>query len=67
MDKNKTVFYSLEGRPEQLEHLLLDAESGEIFVGSSPVDCEEVSWLNLTVRATDSGRENSHTVPSTGR
>ncbi len=33
VDKNKTVYYSLEGAASLGGHLLLDAESGEIFAG----------------------------------
>ncbi len=56
IDKNKTVFYALEGTNDQLEHILIDAESGEVFAGHKNIDCESTTWLNLTIRATDSGR-----------
>ncbi|KAK0092521.1 hypothetical protein PV326_001229 [Microctonus aethiopoides] len=53
-DKNRTITYSLES-PEEISNLVhLDAETGEMVV-SNKIDRELYSWLNLTVRATDSG------------
>ncbi|RZF38140.1 hypothetical protein LSTR_LSTR005501 [Laodelphax striatellus] len=53
-DKNRTITYSLEG-PQSITDLVhLDKETGEMVVASR-IDHEQVSWLNMTVRATDSG------------
>lgn len=54
IDKNKTIQYSLEGPPEITELVHLDAETGEIVVANK-IDHELHKWLNLTVKATDSG------------
>lgn len=53
-DKNRTIQYSLEG-PQALTQLLhLDEDSGDLVVANK-IDHEQYPWLNLTIRATDSG------------
>lgn len=54
VDKNRTITYSLEGPPKLTDLVHLDAESGEIVVANR-IDHETFDWLNITVRATDSG------------
>nr|CAH7720091.1 unnamed protein product [Callosobruchus chinensis] len=53
-DKNKTVTYSLEGLSEATSLLFIDPDSGDIVVANK-IDHEVFEWLNLTVKATDSG------------
>ncbi|KAL1123291.1 hypothetical protein AAG570_002377 [Ranatra chinensis] len=55
-DKNRTITYSLQGVEGMSELVHLDSVSGELVVGSR-IDREQVGpWLNLTVKATDSGQ-----------
>uniref|UniRef100_A0A8D8D154 Cadherin-23 n=2 Tax=Culex pipiens TaxID=7175 RepID=A0A8D8D154_CULPI len=54
IDKNKTIRYTLEGPKEITRLLHLDTESGEIVIANK-IDYEIFQWLNVTVRATDSG------------
>ncbi|XP_075231619.1 cadherin 88C [Lycorma delicatula] len=53
-DKNRTITYSVEGPQSVIELVHLDKETGEMVVASR-IDHEQVTWLNMTVRATDSG------------
>ena len=53
-DLNRTILYSLEGSDETLRLLEMDAETGDISARQR-IDRERVNWLNMTVRATDSG------------
>lgn len=53
-DKNKTIVYSLEGRPDIVKMIYLDGDTGDILVANK-IDHEMHKWLNLTVKATDSG------------
>lgn len=53
-DKNRTISYTLESSPELIELVNLDRETGELEVANK-IDREVYGWLNLTVRATDSG------------
>lgn len=53
-DKNRSITYSLQGPKEITELVHLDPETGEMVVASK-IDRELYSWLNLTVKATDSG------------
>lgn len=53
-DKNRSITYSIEGPKEITELVHLDAETGEMVVANK-IDRELHSWLNLTVRAIDSG------------
>ncbi|XP_026823898.1 cadherin-23 isoform X2 [Ooceraea biroi] len=53
-DKNRSITYSLQGPREITELVHLDSETGEMVVASK-IDRELYSWLNLTVKATDSG------------
>lgn len=54
VDKNRSISYSLEGPPELTSLVHLDSESGEIVVANK-IDHELYDWVNITVRATDSG------------
>lgn len=53
-DKNRTITYSLESPRELAELVDIDSETGEMVVANK-IDREQYSWINLTVRATDSG------------
>ncbi|XP_071565121.1 cadherin-23 [Temnothorax nylanderi] len=53
-DKNRSITYSLQGPKEITELVHLDPETGEMVVANK-IDREVYSWLNLTVKATDSG------------
>lgn len=53
-DKNRTITYSLEGPREIRDLIHMDADTGEVVVANR-IDQELFSWLNFTVRATDSG------------
>ncbi|XP_054269612.1 cadherin-23-like [Macrosteles quadrilineatus] len=53
-DKNRTITYSLEGAPKMTELVHLDQQTGEIVVANR-IDHEQTPWLNMSVRATDSG------------
>ncbi|KAF5304330.1 hypothetical protein FQA39_LY09709 [Lamprigera yunnana] len=54
VDKNRTVKYSLEGPIEITQFVHLDEHSGELVVANK-IDHEIYKWLNLTVKAIDSG------------
>nr|XP_033326560.1 cadherin-23 isoform X1 [Megalopta genalis]XP_033326561.1 cadherin-23 isoform X1 [Megalopta genalis]XP_033326562.1 cadherin-23 isoform X1 [Megalopta genalis] len=53
-DKNRSITYTLESPQELTDLVHLDSETGEMVVANK-IDREQYSWLNLTVRATDSG------------
>ncbi|XP_018347185.1 PREDICTED: cadherin-23 [Trachymyrmex septentrionalis] len=53
-DKNRSITYSLQGPREITDLVHLDHETGEMVVANK-IDREMYSWLNLTVKATDSG------------
>ena len=53
-DKNRSITYSLESPKELTDLVHLDSETGEMVVANK-IDREQYSWLNLSVRATDSG------------
>ncbi|XP_015840656.1 cadherin-23 isoform X2 [Tribolium castaneum] len=53
-DKNKTITYTLDGRFEITELIYLDSNSGDLVVANK-IDHEIYDWLNLTIKATDSG------------
>ncbi|XP_066601612.1 cadherin-23 [Prorops nasuta] len=53
-DKNRSITYSLESPKELTDLVHLDSETGEMVVANK-IDREQYAWLNLTVRATDSG------------
>uniref|UniRef100_A0ABD2XK31 Cadherin domain-containing protein n=1 Tax=Trichogramma kaykai TaxID=54128 RepID=A0ABD2XK31_9HYME len=53
-DKNRTIAYTLESPRDIAELVNLDSETGELTVANK-IDREVHSWLNLTLRATDSG------------
>ncbi|KAK5649206.1 hypothetical protein RI129_000235 [Pyrocoelia pectoralis] len=54
LDKNKSITYSLEGSAQYLGFLHIDPNSGELVVANK-IDHEVYKWLNLTVKAIDSG------------
>lgn len=54
-DTNKSVSYSLEGRHELLQLIKINSKTGEVSV-SERIDRERHSWINVTVRASDSGQ-----------
>ena len=54
LDVNKTIRYSLNGKPRFSRMVSINDETGEIFVAGK-IDRELYQWLNLTVGATDSG------------
>ncbi|XP_036234309.2 cadherin-23 isoform X2 [Bactrocera oleae] len=53
-DKNKTITYSLEGNPTLRNFVHIDPQTGEMIVANK-IDHEQYQWLNLSVRASDSG------------
>lgn len=53
-DKNRSITYTLENPKEITDLVHLDHETGEMVVANK-IDREMYSWLNYTVRATDSG------------
>ncbi|XP_043267778.1 cadherin-23 [Venturia canescens] len=53
-DKNRSITYSVESPKEITDLVHVDSETGEMVVANK-IDREIHSWLNLTVRATDSG------------
>ncbi|CAD0199964.1 unnamed protein product [Chrysodeixis includens] len=53
-DKNKSVTYFLEGREELLSLVHMESKTGEVVVASK-IDHELYPWINLTVKAVDSG------------
>ncbi|KAJ8674820.1 hypothetical protein QAD02_010606 [Eretmocerus hayati] len=53
-DKNRTITYSLESSREIGDMIDLNSETGEVTVANR-IDREIHPWINLTVRATDSG------------
>ncbi|XP_077287524.1 cadherin 88C [Arctopsyche grandis] len=54
VDKNRSITYSLEGPSEMIKLVHLEPDTGEILVANK-IDHETYPWLNLTVKATDSG------------
>ncbi|KAI5639888.1 cadherin domain-containing protein [Phthorimaea operculella] len=53
-DKNRTMSYYLEGPEDLLSMVHLDRATGEVVVGNR-IDHELYPWINLTVKAVDSG------------
>ena len=53
-DANRSIYYKLEGKEEVIKLVKIDRTTGQINVGGK-MDREKLSWLNFTVRATDSG------------
>ncbi|CAG9785729.1 unnamed protein product [Diatraea saccharalis] len=53
-DKNRTMAYYLEGPEQLLSMVHLEKSSGEIVVANK-IDHELYPWINLTVKAVDSG------------
>ncbi|KAG6445752.1 hypothetical protein O3G_MSEX004072 [Manduca sexta] len=53
-DKNRTMTYFIEGREELLSLVHMESSTGELVVANK-IDHEMYPWLNLTVKAVDSG------------
>lgn len=53
-DKNRTITYSLQAGKGISDLIKLEPSTGELVVGSR-IDREQVGWINITVKATDSG------------
>ncbi|XP_068632323.1 cadherin-23 [Battus philenor] len=53
-DKNRTMSYFLEGPEELLDLVHMDSATGELVVANR-IDHEMYSWINVTVKAVDSG------------
>ncbi|XP_044756938.1 cadherin-23 [Coccinella septempunctata] len=53
-DKNKTITYALEGKVEYKNLVFLDTSTGNLVV-SNRIDHETYNWMNLSVKAIDSG------------
>ncbi|XP_030761227.1 cadherin-23-like, partial [Sitophilus oryzae] len=53
-DKNKTIFYKIEGKQQNNNLVHLDSSSGDLVVASK-IDRESHQWLNFTIKAVDSG------------
>ncbi|XP_044743020.1 cadherin-23, partial [Chrysoperla carnea] len=53
-DKNRTITYSLEGSSVLRQLIHLDSNNGDLVVANK-IDHEQHPWLNLSVRAIDSG------------
>nr|XP_034827125.1 cadherin-23 [Maniola hyperantus] len=53
-DKNRTMAYFLEGPEELLNLVHMESNTGELVVASK-IDHETHAWLNLTLKAVDSG------------
>lgn len=54
IDKNRSITYSLEGPSDLLKLISIDRKTGEVLV-SDKIDRETTSWINVTLKATDSG------------
>ena len=53
-DIKRSIHYKLESENDVISRLKIDRTTGQIMVGGK-IDHEQLSWLNFTVRATDSG------------
>ncbi|KAJ0175756.1 hypothetical protein K1T71_008915 [Dendrolimus kikuchii] len=53
-DKNRTMMYYVEGRPDLLSMVHMESATGELVVANK-IDHEIYPWINLTVKAVDSG------------
>ncbi|KAL0881086.1 hypothetical protein ABMA27_002212 [Loxostege sticticalis] len=60
-DKNRTMSYYLEGPDELLSMVHLEKTTGEVVVANK-IDHEVYPWINLTVKAVDSGVPPRHSV-----
>ncbi|CAK1540672.1 unnamed protein product [Leptosia nina] len=60
-DKNRSITYMLEGTNASLGLVHIDKYSGEVVV-SNKIDHEMYPWINLTVKAMDSGEPPRHAV-----
>ncbi|OQR73271.1 cadherin-23-like, partial [Tropilaelaps mercedesae] len=54
IDKNRSISYSLEGPSDLLKLISIDIKTGEVLV-SDKIDRETTAWINVTLKATDSG------------
>ncbi|XP_063618733.1 cadherin-23 [Cydia splendana] len=60
-DKNRTMTYYVEG-PEKLLNLIhMESSTGEMVVANK-IDHEQQAWINLTVKAVDSGQPPRYAV-----
>lgn len=53
-DRNRTMVYFVEGREEYLNMVHMESTTGELVVANK-IDHELYPWINLTVKAVDSG------------
>ncbi|XP_026315340.1 cadherin-23 [Hyposmocoma kahamanoa] len=53
-DKNRSMTYFLEGPEDLLNLVHMESKTGEIVVANK-IDHEQYPWINLTVKAVDSG------------
>ncbi|KAM3963622.1 cadherin-23 [Aphomia sociella] len=60
-DKNRTMTYSLEGPEELLNMVHMESATGELVVANR-IDHEQHPWINLTVKAVDSGQPPRYSV-----
>ncbi|CAG4973752.1 unnamed protein product [Parnassius apollo] len=60
-DRNRTMTYFLEGPEELLELVHMESATGELVVANK-IDHEMHSWINLTVKAVDSGEPPRYAV-----
>ncbi|CAH4029361.1 unnamed protein product [Pieris brassicae] len=61
LDKNRSMTYIIEGTNASLGLVHIDKKSGEVVV-SNKIDHEMFPWINLTVKATDSGMPPRHAM-----
>ncbi|KAK9745916.1 Cadherin domain [Popillia japonica] len=54
LDKNRSMIYILEGHPDILNLIHLNNNTGDLLI-SNKIDHEVYNWLNMTVKAIDSG------------
>ncbi|KAL4713341.1 hypothetical protein ACJJTC_006809 [Scirpophaga incertulas] len=60
-DKNRTITYFVGGPEELLALVHMDKSSGEVVV-SNKIDHEQFPWINLTIKALDSGVPSRYSV-----
>ncbi|KAI4457764.1 fat atypical cadherin-related [Holotrichia oblita] len=54
LDRNRSMIYILEGHPDILNLVHLHNNTGDLLV-SNKIDHEVYNWINMTVKAIDSG------------
>ncbi|XP_063530997.1 cadherin-23 [Cydia strobilella] len=60
-DKNRTMTYYVEGAEKLLNLIHMESSTGEIVVANK-IDHEQQAWINLTVKAVDSGQPPRYAV-----